>query len=211
MKTKSYVSWAVCDMGSAFFFAQLSLRGEAGKETYSLQTLRNYKQMTFSKFLSKESMQKKFSCRIRQDIEAGEEHRSAFNENKTIWKPNMSSGASLGASFTVIMFKKRKFYKCLRKVRFLSHSSTSTLIRGQSQHSTYCREVQIIIMGKLMVIGNYGAMDGSSSSLSGHSSSTSGIYVVRRRLIKIQATSSPKTYGQKLGRRILGKKENSIG
>ena len=93
---------------SSIFLSKLFMCGEAGKETYALQTLRNCTRMPLPKFMSKESTQKMFSrrkggrtfispcviCsvksagkgsrvrpsdRIRQDIEEGEEHRSGVH------------------------------------------------------------------------------------------------------------------------------------
>ena len=48
---------------SSICLAKLFMCGEAGKETYALQTLRNCTRMPLLKFMSKESTQKMFSCR----------------------------------------------------------------------------------------------------------------------------------------------------
>ena len=70
------------------------------------------------------------------------------NGNKTNWKQST-------ISFRVLTSWKDKKCTCHLTSHFPSHSSKLMLSSGQTQHWTYCRNVRLMIIGTLLMIGIY--------------------------------------------------------
>ena len=111
------------------------------------------------------------------------------NGNKTNWMQSTISGAYLEASFRVLTSRKDKKRTCHKTSHNPTHRSKLMLSGGQTLHLTYCRNVRLVILRTLMMIGTYqdhGLV--SPSSLLLNSIPPRGHPWSVRRLTNIQAT-----------------------
>ena len=137
------------------------------------------------------------SGRIRQEFEAGEEHRSDLQgETDTpdsAEQQRAQDELEAKLHFAHSRSGKDQHWTCHKKSHFPSHSSKLMLSGRQTQHWTFCRNVRWVIIGTLIGARHVsGPWSGFTQLMGVNDTPPQGYTWSGGRLTKIQARSSPK-------------------